>query len=220
MRLLLLAALAGGTLFATSATAQSFFPNQYVSISGGYAGSSEHSLDFPENTGSQTNELDAAPAFQLAFGNQSGDVRLEGAFGYRKHDATAKFDFGPTLIIPDDTAGEFAVRSIDLNIFYDLPTGMAWRPYVGAGIGLASVKLKDATVDDEGSTLQMQAMAGASYAVTPRTAVFVEGRFQRVGNLEIETRTINPETKAVTARLDEEFDISNAAAFAGIRFGF
>jgi opacity protein-like surface antigen len=214
MRLLLLAALAGGTLFATSTAAQPFFlKNQYVALSGGGAFGGDYTVDYPDNAGRKLAELQSSTVAQLAFGSRTGDVRLEGALSYRAQDVDTRFELAPGLNPPTGGSDEVTVSTLDINVYYDLPTGTSLRPYLGAGLGFAQMSVDDTTLDDEGSAVQVQGMIGASYEVSPRTAVFIEGRVQRVGDLEVDTF-------ARGATGTDEIRWTNTAAMAGVRFGF
>jgi opacity protein-like surface antigen len=220
MRLLVLAAAACGSLFATAASAQGFFgSDRYVSIGGGATGDGEYHLDYPENAGRQTIAQESGTIGQLAFGSRTGAWRLEGAVSLRKQDTVSTYAFRSTIIPPSTREGEVEIRTFDLNAYYDLPIAGPVRPYVGGGLGVASASLEDPITDgDEGSALHLQAMAGVSLEISPRAALFAEGRLQRTGDIQVETQiTRNGE---VTARRDEEIAISNSAVLVGVRFGF
>ena len=219
MRLLLAAAALCATAFATSASAQSWFgQGQYVSLAVGAAGQSDYSIAYPEGLAREDINLESAAAFQLGLGTRTGPVRLEAAFTYRNHDANSRFIRNDTNVVLSQDSGELSVKTLDLNLFYDLPTGGPVRPYVGAGLGFAGVTTDVGGMDDEGTVLNLQGMAGVSFDVSPRTAFFVEGRVQRAGNVDVDTQLIFSPTDTRTGR--DEFDVSNTAAFAGVRFGF
>jgi hypothetical protein len=61
------------------------------------------------------------------------------------------------------------------------------KPYLGAGIGVAQVKIDDGLLDDKGDALTLQGMAGASFAVSPTISLFAEGRYQYTGSIKIKT---------------------------------
>jgi opacity protein-like surface antigen len=219
MRMLVLAA-ACGALFATTASAQSLSGSErYVSISGVWAGESDYSVDYPNNAGTETVEHESGMGAQLAFGTRAGAWRLEGALSQRTHDARSSFKLAPGYTAPSDLSGEVEVRAIDLNAYYDLPTGTTFRPYVGAGAGLAQASIEGPILNDDASTLQLQVMAGVSIDVSPRVALFAEGRMQRVGDFQVETFSRSPLTGQEFTG-EDEVNFSNAAVLAGVRFGF
>ncbi|MCB9988668.1 MAG: outer membrane beta-barrel protein [Rhodospirillales bacterium] len=95
-----------------------------------------------------------------ALDTDSGDVRveLEGsyhAFGLDRVRANNN---------PDD---DMTATTIMGNVYYDMHTGSAFTPYIGAGIGEAFVKFPTGkgltNTDDSDTGLAYQAMAGVSY---------------------------------------------------------
>ena len=73
------------------------------------------------------------------------------------------------------------------NVFYDIDTGTAFKPYVGAGAGVNWVDVRFQPSDvriasDTGSGLAYQLMAGASYELSPRAELF--GQYAYRANAE------------------------------------
>lgn len=79
-----------------------------------------------------------------------------------------------------------------VNVYYDLPTGTAFEPYVGAGVGLANASANNinatypgtsAGTSLSGSSLALvyQLMAGVSYNINPSTALTLGYRYFNVG---------------------------------------
>ncbi|KSB88900.1 hypothetical protein AS593_00785 [Caulobacter vibrioides] len=218
MRLFIGAAVAA-LAFAGAASAQDAKPaakpvapatTQYISIAGGYIGKSDYDYSFAG--GRVEGEADAGAQIAVAWGSAlQGAWRVELAGGYRTQDA------GSTVRVGSITApmeGDKAqILSFDINGYYDIPVAGPVKPYVGAGIGVASVKLDDGLIDDTGSALTLQAIAGASVAVSPTVSLFAEARYQRVGPIRVETTTALGDRKS-------KFDLSSAGALVGVRFGF
>lgn len=69
------------------------------------------------------------------------------------------------------------------NVFYDIETGTALKPYVGAGAGVQWVDVRyqpsDVRIsDDTGSGLAYQLMAGATYELSSRAELFGQYAFR------------------------------------------
>ncbi|PVM90294.1 outer membrane protein [Caulobacter endophyticus] len=216
MRLFIGAAVAA-LAFAGAASAQDAKPaiakpaaTQYVSIAGGYIGKSDYDYNFAG--GSVEGEADAGVQVAVAWGSAlQGNWRVELAGGYRTQDAGSTIRVGSTTMAAEGDKAQ--ILSADINAYYDFPVAGPVKPYLGAGIGAASVKLDDGLIDDTGSALTLQAIAGASVAVSPTVSLFAEARYQRVGPIRVETTTLLGERKS-------KFDLSSAGALVGVRFGF
>lgn len=218
MRLFIGAAVAA-LAFASAASAQdakpaarpaAIAPTQYISIAGGYIGKSDYDYGF--SGGSVEGEADAGAQVAVAWGSSlQGNWRVELAGGYRSQDAASKIRVGTFILSPEGDKAQ--ILSVDINGYYDFPVSGPVKPYVGAGIGAASIKLDDGVIDDTGSALTLQAIAGASVAVSPTVSLFAEARYQRVGPIRVETSSAGGDSKS-------KFDFSSAGALVGVRFGF
>lgn len=89
-------------------------------------------------------------------------------------------------------SGGISTLSGLVNVYYDLPTGTAFEPYVGAGVGVANASANNVSATYPGTTsgtslsgsslaLVYQLMAGVSYNVSPSTAVTLGYRYFNVG---------------------------------------
>ena len=125
---------------------------------------------------------------------------LNGAIGYQFQDARAELELGYSnntvngISVGDaaevDADGNFDTWTLAANGYYDIPTGTAFRPYIGAGLGVAklvaddvSVDLPvvgDAELDDSGVSLIFQAQAGLAYDFTDNASAFVGYRLQGI----------------------------------------
>jgi len=217
MRLFIGAAVAA-LAFAGAASAQDAKPakptapatTQYVSIAGGYIGKSDYDFNFAG--GRVEGEADAGVQVAVAWGTAlQGNWRVELAGGYRSQDAASTIYSGMFAVSPEGDKAQ--ILSADINAYYDFPVSGPVKPYLGAGIGAASVKLDDGVLDDTGSALTLQAIAGGSVAVSPTISLFAEARYQRVGPIRVETTTSLGDRKS-------KFDLSSAGALVGVRFGF
>jgi opacity protein-like surface antigen len=222
MRSLLLAA--AFSAVATAASAQSLGDlGRYVSFSAGTSGEGEFSFDYANAMARSDVSLDSGASYQLAFGTRSNTWRLEAALSQRTHDAVSITSAQPGGAAFQTDRGDVEIRAIDLNGFFDLPTGTIVRPYIGAGIGLAQIDLSPIVDDESQSTLQLQAIGGVSADISPRVALFAEARFQRVGDVAVHTELtiFNPPPQPPqTFEGDDEFSFSTTQLAAGIRFSF
>jgi opacity protein-like surface antigen len=194
---------------ATSAQATS---GQYVSVSGGLTGKTDYDYRYAGGYSFEA-DVDAGAQGALAWGSSLGNNwRVELGAGYRKQDvsgvlttpAKAKFDLD---------GGKVETISIDINAYYDFPVAGPVKPYVGAGLGVAQVKIDDGLLDDKGDALAVNGMAGASYQVSPTVAFFAEGRLQYLGSIKL--KTTSP-----LGDIEQKLNMTSVGGLVGVRFGF
>lgn len=185
---------------------------QYISVSGGLIGKTDYDYRYA-NGYRFAADVDAGGQGAVAWGSTLGaNWRTEIALGYRSQKVSgvlttpsqAKFDFD---------GGKLTAFSVDLNGYYDFPVAGPVRPYLGAGIGVAQVKIDDGMLDDKGDALTLQGMAGASFAVSPRVSLFAEGRYQYTGAIKIKTTSPSGER-------EEKLSMSGVGGLVGARFAF
>lgn len=113
--------------------------------------------------------------------------------------------------------GRGYVRSTYLmaNAYYDFGTG-PWRPFIGAGLGVASADVKYAPsgvgiVDDQVTTFAYQLIGGASYDISDSMSLYGQYRYRATPRLETEVNLF-----------DAELDVENASSNVeiGLRFKF
>ena len=217
MRTLLLAAAFSAIAAAVSAQPLAM-PGGYVSFSGARVGDGETSVDFANAVARAEIEMEEGGSAQLAFGTRSTNWRLEAAVSVRQQDASVVFTSPPGgPVVGGIGTSQIEVRALDLNGYFDLPTGTIVRPYVGAGFGIAEVDLGN-IVRDESSSLHLQAIGGVSADVSPRVAVFAEARFERVGDFAVETHWTQPDGTQLDG--EDEISFTNTQLAAGVRFSF
>lgn len=102
------------------------------------------------------------------------------------------------------------------NVYYDFNQYGALTPYVGAGVGAGFVNVEYAPsgvgiVDDDDIVLAYQLVAGASYEINDRTALFAQYRYRATADVETNV-DLFPAT----------LDVENRASVieAGLRFNF
>ncbi|WP_409433126.1 outer membrane protein [Litorimonas sp. RW-G-Af-16] len=115
-----------------------------------------------------------------------------------------------------DGQGDIKSTSVFANVFYDIETDSAITPYVGGGIGYGWNKVDyspSATpiIDDKDNGFVWQAMAGAAFAVSDRSAITAGVRYRDSSDLEVDA-SLFPAT----------FEVENTRTLfeVGYRLGF
>jgi len=104
------------------------------------------------------------------FGN---GLRAEGELAYLKSDLKGASGGD------SKTIGGFA------NVYYDFNRTSAWRPFVGAGIGFAQVKVNNSLVHDDDTGFAYQAKAGIAYKINDRWTGEVAYRYLDVTDVAL-----------------------------------
>lgn len=178
-------------LAATSgANAQSF----YFGVQGGL--NFAHDGEF-DGTGLDL-AFDTGYAFGVFAGYDMGNqIRLEGELTYRAN------DMDNLAGIP--VIGEMTSTAFMANVYYDVTTGGTWTPYIGGGLGGASVTF-DSAVSVSETVLAYQFIAGVGYSLTPTLVVAFDYRYFGV------------DTPTFTGPFEQEY--SNSTLMLGIRSSF
>lgn len=119
------------------------------------------------------------------FGN---GLRLELELGYRDNDIDSVN--GVT-----NAGGSTNVFSGMVNALYDIPTGWALTPYIGAGVGYARVKMDGvnvtptARIDDSDNVFAYQGIVGAAYGLTQNLKLSLDYRYFATLDPEFTTNT-------------------------------
>lgn len=156
-------------------------------------------------------EFDPGWNFAAAVGYKVGMLRMEGEIGYQINDAD-EFSGGVLGPLSVSAGGDTDIWRFMANGYFDFDTGTAWIPYIGAGIGFASVSMNDLSVlgiligSDDDTVLAYQVGAGLGYAVNATTTVFVDYRY---------FATEDPE---FSYRQEAEIDSHNISL--GLRYSF
>ncbi len=112
-------------------------------------------------------------------GYRTGPYRLEGELTYAQH-AIDTVSLGGT---EGPTGGDRSTLAGLANFYVDFETATRWTPYVGAGIGVASVALNDVSpsssvrLDDSDTVFAFQLKAGLAYTLRPSTQFSIGYRF-------------------------------------------
>lgn len=143
-------------------------------------------------------------------GNVLDHMRFEVEMGYRDSDLGTYSDNALGISNVNDS---IQVQTIMANVYADLGTG-AWRPYVGAGVGMARVfaDTQALGIDDEDTVLAYQGMAGLYYTIPSLQAVELGVGYRYLG-------TSNPEfTTNRGTLLEIEYDAHIVEAGARLYF--
>lgn len=130
---------------------------------------------------------------------------------------TGSGNLGATVgALVDDGQGSVESTYLMANAYYDFNPIGAFRPYVGGGVGVAMVDVDYSPSDlpiisDDDTVFAYQAIAGASFDLSDRMALFAQYRYR--GTDDVETNV-----DLIPAALDIE-NRSNLIE-AGIRFRF
>ena len=105
------------------------------------------------------------------------------------------------------------------NGYYDFTTSTAFSPYVGGGLGLAMIEAESFGVaaipdvlDDDGTVIAYQLMAGVGYDISDRTTIFAEYRY-------FGTESVDVTTSAATGSVATDFDFGSSQFRFGVRIG-
>jgi opacity protein-like surface antigen len=178
-----------GCLVASPASAQ--FPRDaYVSVGIGW--------DYADRVTFESNgallELDQSqsqPA--VALGTKLGaGWRVELDWALRENTPEILYSASASVEINSDKRDLIEARSLMVNVLRDIPIGIAWRPYFGAGIGVAKLDyhlseievnmlalqgLRRDVVNDESTTLAFQLIAGFTVPITGRLDLAADYRY-------------------------------------------
>lgn len=128
-------------------------------------------------------------ALGYAYGN---GLRVEVEIGYRQNDLDriSVGGFGTTATGPVN--GEISALSGMANVYYDYPINGGLIPYIGGGIGAASVDIDSTALaaDDSETAFAYQFMGGLRYPLNERLAVRVGYRFFTTEDVELQNTDV------------------------------
>ena len=166
----LLASAAAAALSLTlgaSAQAQTVDPAWYVRVDGG--GALQDKLNAsPKIDGKAGWAVDAAVGRSL--GN---NFRADAELGYSE--SKAKSGLG----------GHLKTVTGLVNGYYDVDTGTAWKPFVGAGVGFGQVKLDGGPFHDDDTGFAYQLQAGVAYPINEKLSSQVSWRYLGINDVTL-----------------------------------
>ncbi len=166
------------------AVAQTPSNNDYISGALGFSQPTDADL-----TGAGINtslDSDLGYGVSFAYGNAFGNNwRAEGELNYRRSAVDS--------IGVNNGAGDTSAFGLMINGYYDFHNDSAWTPYLGAGIGGASVSYDGVSpvggsrIDDNDWGAAYQGIAGIDYKIDDQTSVFTEYRYIGLSDLDFKT---------------------------------
>jgi opacity protein-like surface antigen len=204
-------ALAAPLALAGAADAQT-----YVSASFGGNGSVDLSYDRSDGGGAGAGvspsgtEADDGAHLGFAVGRHFGSWRGEIAVNFDEWDSAASTN--PGLGATSGTG--LIIQSVDAMGYFDFDSISQVTPYVGAGVGFASVKFDDGTVNASDNSFHLLAAAGLSIPFSQALTGFAEVRFQTA------TAPLTPIPPFAPPVIDSEVDVEATGFRAGLRWSF
>lgn len=116
-----------------------------------------------------TSEHDTGAMASVAFGRAMGGFRAEGELASIVNDISALNVAG---LGSAPASGDTSALALMANVYYDIDTDSAWKPFIGGGIGYASFSINNLTsmgaivADDSTGVFAYQVKAGVGYAFT------------------------------------------------------
>lgn len=170
--------------------------NFYFGVQGGLNFTHDGEVD---NSGVDLS-FDTGYAIGAVFGYDMGNqFRLEGELTYRANDMESLAG------IP--VVGEMTSTALMGNVFYDFATGGPWTPYLGGGLGAASVSFVSA-VDVSETVLAYQFIGGIGYNLSPTVVLAFDYRYFGV------------DTPKFGGAIPFEQEYSNSTLMLGVRASF
>lgn len=175
-------------------------------------------------------------------------LRVEGEIGYRKNNLDGMNVKSPgslvELAVPATTtysdfpshlqtlfhdavtgtqslSGDISALTFMGNVYYDFDLGSGWKPYVGGGLGVASISLESKSAsgrtlaDDKDTVFAYQAGGGVGYefAASEDHAITVSLDWRYF-------RTADPTFKGAVTGAEFDTEIGGHEVSAGLRYGF
>lgn len=218
-RILTITTCVGALLAASSAAnAQERWPRWYVGLSGSAVFSND--VDVDTAFGSGTLDTDTGWGAGVSVGymphftnHYLSTLRFEGEIYYRENSIDGA-SFGG-VAIPGSGGGDIESVSYMINALFDIKTGTAVTPYLGGGIGAATVDIPASTAlgttGDDDTVFAWQLMAGLSYEprLMPHTIWSIGYRYHVLNDPQFSQAGVNYEL---------DYDTHNIEA--GVKFRF
>lgn len=144
-------------------------------------------------------DLDNAASFGVGVGYRFGQgLRADLTFNWRPN-ADYKSSVSDRFGNVGSSTADVSVLTGLVNVYYDIPTGGALRPFVGAGIGFSRNHISDISYTLNGGALDREQSetktnfawaltAGAAYAVTDKMLLDLAYRYVDVGDVKTSGR--------------------------------
>lgn len=149
----------------------------YFSFRAGAIAGSEFDYDIPG--GNVEVETETGYGVAAAWGHVfNPNVRGELSLSYSQQDIDIVRRSGGPVILIFEEPGAITAWTLGATAYYDFATTGSFRPYVGAGIGIASLDVNDRVIRDAGTAVNAKAIAGARWMLGGNTSLFTEGRYE------------------------------------------
>ena len=130
-------------------------------------------------------EFDTGLHLGAAVGYDFGKFRVESEFGYQSHEfeELTDIEFNGTPLGDRGADGDIDAFVLLINGFYDIDTGTKFTPYLGGGIGFATLKVKDIFItgivrgSDDDTVFAYQVAGGMGYEITEQIVADLSYRF-------------------------------------------
>lgn len=176
--LLMTAALALAPALASAET----YEGWYGSIGGAYNGLRDSDI-----SGARTGKAEWSAGYgaigALGYSFGATPLRLEGELGYRRNNLDSVSGLAPAAL-NGSGSGHVSAYTGMLNLLWDIMPAQRFTPYVGAGMGVASLHFDNlrganggSITDDSDAAFAYQGIIGASYAITPTILLNLDYRY-------------------------------------------
>jgi len=183
----------------------------YFSVSAGAIAGSDFNYDIPG--GDVEAETDTGYGVTASYGYVfSPRIRAEVGLSYSEQDIDIVRRRGGPQILIFEAPGSVTTWALGANGYYDFATSGVFRPYVGAGIGVASLDINDRVLLDAGTAVNARAIAGARWMVSDKASLFLEGRY--------DAYLMEIDDGVGFSNADENLGMDSFSVQGGLRFGF
>ena len=189
---------------------------------GAGAGANYHLPSGGDGSKLKTDDVGIVGLASIGWGFGNG-LRAEVEGSYRHNDIRSAGTSGNIR----GTSGYFRNYGAMANVLFDIPTGTAFTPYIGAGAGYIWTEVDKANlagpgaaryrIDDTDGNFAYQGIAGVAYAVGGGLSLTAEARF--LGTLEPSLSVSRTSAVGPAARSFKP-DNYNASALLGLRYAF
>ncbi|MBC7944220.1 MAG: porin family protein, partial [Burkholderiales bacterium] len=186
----------------------------YISLHGGAAFPGQTTDDVgPPVSGTIETEGETGYVFGGAIGYMlSRSFAIEAEVAHTRADPeSAALVSGPASPLgPFDATGSASVTTGMVNLILGFPMGARWRPYIGAGAGIAHFEAEDVAagplgpLDGDDYGLGLQAIAGIDFALSRNVSLGARYKYLRVSNISIE------DPVSVTNDIEAPFHLAEA----------
>jgi len=185
-------------------------PGWYMGVLGGVNLMESTDATFDDGTSVLSDAFNYKTGFGggALVGYDFGSFRLQGDVIYRRNKVESETLDGADE--PFDSAAT-ASTAVMLSALYDIDTGTAFTPYLGAGVGGAKVKVDyDGTSDSQWS-FAYQGVAGVNYDITSNLLIGTEYRY---------FATPNQDDFGVDGGNQSSFETNSHSFFVGLTYKF